>query len=73
MKKMAIDLYKSADVYGKGSIGRAIDITKVVDGASYDPGTWITPFYIIVPDDQEEITRELIKESGLVIAGEEEE
>ena len=63
---LKIDLYASADNYGKGSLGRAMDVAKLLD-ASYDGGGLNQPFTIFVDSDKKDIAIDLIKDAGLIL------
>lgn len=75
--RILIDLYKSADIYGKGSLDRAMDLAKLLSQSyrdcSYDSGGWNEPFTIFLPNTlsikDSELIKELVKDAGLIICG----
>jgi len=68
--KILFDLYKSADLYGKGSLDRAMDLADLL-GYEYDSGQWGEPFTLFVPDTislaSTDLIKELIKDAGLFV------
>lgn len=66
--KLYIDLYKSADQFGKGSIGRALDLATLLK-VPYYSGVWNGPFEIDLSDCKEDpsLICSLIKDAGLVV------
>ena len=66
--KLYIDLYKSADQFGKGSIGRALALAQLLD-APYYSGVRNGPFEIDLSNCKEDpsLVCSLIRDAGLVV------